>query len=74
VGDVIELWRWWGNMNMWWRQGDIGLMLPLNQRWFLSLLLLAKNIDHILQHCEPYLLSINVLPVSFGAGLLPTFS
>jgi hypothetical protein len=31
----------------------------------LSLLLLAKDVDDILQFCEPCLLSVNVLSVSF---------
>jgi hypothetical protein len=46
---------------------NVGLMLPLNQRWLLSLFLLAKHVDSILQFCEPCPLSVNVLSVSFGA-------
>jgi hypothetical protein len=42
-------------------------MLSLNQQWLLSLLLLAKNVDGILQFCEPCPLSVNLLSVRFGA-------
>jgi hypothetical protein len=55
MGDVIELLRWWE----WF---DVVLMLPLNQRWLLSLLLLAKDVDGILQFCESCPLSVNVTP------------
>jgi hypothetical protein len=51
MGDVIELWRW-GDMSVWWEWVDIVLMLPLKQRWLLSLLLLVKDVDGILQFCE----------------------
>jgi hypothetical protein len=42
-------------------------MLPLAPRMLLPLLLLAKDMDDILQLCEPHLLSVDVLYVSFGA-------
>jgi hypothetical protein len=64
--DVVKLWRWWGEVSVWWERVDVVLMLPLNQLWLLSLLLLAKDIDGILQFCEPCSLPINVLPMSFG--------
>jgi hypothetical protein len=66
MGDVIEL-RMWGDMSVWWEWVDVVLMLPLNQRHILSLLLLVKDVDGILQFCEPCPLSANVLSVSFGA-------
>jgi hypothetical protein len=48
VKDVVKLWRWWGDMSVWWECVDVVLMLPLNQRWLLSLLLLAKDVNGIL--------------------------
>jgi hypothetical protein len=54
-------------MSVWWRWVDVGLMLSLNQQWLLSLLLLAKSVDGILQLCEPCPLFVNLLSVSFGA-------
>jgi hypothetical protein len=42
-------------------------MLPLAQCRLLPLLLLAKNVDGILQLYEPRPLSVDVLLVSFGA-------
>jgi hypothetical protein len=67
MGDVIELRRWWGYMSVRWERVDVVLMLPLNQLWLLSLLLLAKNIDGILQFCDPCVLPVNVLSTSFDA-------
>jgi hypothetical protein len=48
LGVVIELWWWWRDMSVCWEWVDIVLMLPLSQRWLLSLLLLAKNVDGVL--------------------------
>jgi hypothetical protein len=31
MGDVVELWRWWGDMIVWWRWVGVGLMLPFAQ-------------------------------------------
>jgi hypothetical protein len=41
-------------------------MLPLNHLWLLSLLLLVKDVNGILQFYEPCPLSVKVLYVSFG--------
>jgi hypothetical protein len=65
MGDVIELQRW-GDMTVWWEWVDVVLMLHLNQRWLMSLLLLANVVDGILQFCEPCMLSVYVLSKSFG--------
>jgi hypothetical protein len=54
--DVIELQRWVG----------VRLVLPLAQRWLLPLLLLAKDVNGILQLYEPCPLSVIVLFLSFG--------
>jgi hypothetical protein len=67
VGEVMELWRGgWGDMGVWWGWVDVVLMLHLSQRWLLSLLLLANDVNGILQFCEPCPLSVNALSVSFG--------
>jgi hypothetical protein len=29
--DVVEWWRWWMDMGVWWRSVGVGLMLPLAQ-------------------------------------------
>jgi hypothetical protein len=39
-------------MSVCWEWVDIVLMLPLNQQWLLSFLLLAKDVDGILQFYE----------------------
>jgi hypothetical protein len=52
-------------MSVWWERVDVILVLPLNQRWLLSLLLLVKDIDGLLQFCEPCPLPVNVLSASF---------
>jgi hypothetical protein len=44
---------------------DIGLIMDMVERGFLSLLLLAKDIDSILQLHEPRPLSVDVLSSSF---------
>jgi hypothetical protein len=67
MGDVVELRRWWGDMSVWWEWVDGVLMLPLNHWWLLSLLLLAKDVDGILQFYEPCSFSDNVLSMSFSA-------
>jgi hypothetical protein len=54
-------------MSVWWERVDVVLVLSLNQRWLLSLLLLAKDVDDVLQFCEPCPLSVNVLFASFDA-------
>jgi hypothetical protein len=41
-------------------------MLPLGQWWLLHLLLLAKDVDRILQLYEPCPLSVNVLSARFS--------
>jgi hypothetical protein len=67
VADVAKLRSWRGVMSAWWEWVDVVLMLPLDQRWLLSLLLLVKDVDGVLQFCEPCSLSVNVLSMSFGA-------
>jgi hypothetical protein len=67
MGVVIELQWWWGDMSVWWEWVDVALTLPLSQRWLLSLLLLVKDVDGVLQFCEPCPLSVNVLSASFDA-------
>jgi hypothetical protein len=64
--DVIELRRSRGDTLVWWRYIGAGLVLPLAHWWLLSLLLLVKDVGGILQLCEPCLLSVSVLPMSFG--------
>jgi hypothetical protein len=54
---VVEVVGWVG----------IGLMPPLAQRWLLPLLLLVKDVDGILQLCEPRPLSVDLLSISFDA-------
>jgi hypothetical protein len=48
IHDVVEWWRWWRDMGVWWGWVGIGLMLPLAQRQLLPLLLLAKDANGIL--------------------------
>jgi hypothetical protein len=52
-------------MIVWQRWVGIGLMLCLTQRWILPLLLLAKDVDGVLQFYEPGTFPVNVLPSSF---------
>jgi hypothetical protein len=54
-------------MSGWWRWVDIWLMLPFNQRWLLSLFLLANDVDGILQFYVSCPLFVNMLFVCFGA-------
>jgi hypothetical protein len=55
--DLIEQQRWWGDSVVWRVWVGVGL---------LALLLLAENINGVLQFCEPCSLPIDVLPSSFG--------
>jgi hypothetical protein len=57
VGDLIRQW-WWGV--------DIRLIMDMVERGFLSLLLLVKDIDSILQLHDPHSLSVHVLASSFS--------
>jgi hypothetical protein len=51
-----------------WRWGDgIELVMDVVEWSFLSLLLLAKDVNNVLQLREPHVLSVDVLPVSLGA-------
>jgi hypothetical protein len=45
----------------------VGLIIDMIERGFLSLLLLANDIDSILQLCELRPLSVDMLSTSFGA-------
>jgi predicted CDP-diglyceride synthetase/phosphatidate cytidylyltransferase len=65
--DVVELRRWWRDMVVWWKWVGVGLMLPLAQKRLLPLLLLANDVDGILQLYELCPLSVDVLSVSFDA-------
>jgi hypothetical protein len=51
---VVVWWRWWSWVS-------VGLIVNLVERSFLYLLLLAKDIDSILQLYELHPLSIDVL-------------
>jgi hypothetical protein len=50
----------------WWRWVDVGLMLHLLERRLLPLLLLAKDVNGVLQPYYPCSLSVYVLSPGFG--------
>jgi hypothetical protein len=56
VGDLIMRW-WWGV--------GIGLMMDMVEQGFISLHLLVKNIDSILQFYKPRSLPTDMLSVRF---------
>jgi hypothetical protein len=72
-----EMVVWWGWLGGIWLCGGgcgIGLMMDVVEWCFLYLLLFVKDIDSVLQLCEPHPLSIDMLSVSIGAlgdGLPP---
>jgi hypothetical protein len=53
------MWRRWG----WWV--TVVLVMRLLERWLLSLLLLAKDVDVVLKLYESCHFSVNVLPLGF---------
>jgi hypothetical protein len=55
--DVIEQWRWWRNGIVWRMWVDIGLLVVFS---------LLKDIDGVLQLCEPCSLLVDVLLSSFS--------
>jgi hypothetical protein len=74
VEEKVVWWGWWGwwrwmvgdlIMRWWWV--DVGQIMNVIERGFLSLLLLVKDIDSILQLCELCLLSVDMLSMGFSA-------
>jgi hypothetical protein len=68
VEEMVVWWGWWvGDLIMRWRWGDgVGLKMDMVESGFVSLLLLMKDIDSILQLCEPHPLSVDMLSASLG--------
>jgi hypothetical protein len=64
----IVVWRRWGlvvrNVVVWWWRRWVGIkrMLHLIKRRFLSLFLLMKDVDGVLQFYEPCPILVDVLP------------
>jgi hypothetical protein len=67
IGDVVIWRRWQGNVVVWRRWVGVEVLLPLIRRRFLPLLLLVEDVNGILQFCQPRMLSIDVLSLSFSA-------
>jgi hypothetical protein len=69
IRDVVECLGWWGKMVVWWRWWrwvSIEVVLPLARWWVLLLLLLAEDVNGILQFCQPPALPVDVLSLSLG--------
>jgi hypothetical protein len=64
---VVVWWRWWSWVS-------VGLIVNLVERSFLYLLLLAKDIDSILQLYELHPLSIDVLPTMACLLMMDSYS
>jgi hypothetical protein len=69
---VEEIVVWWGWLvadliRQWWWGVGVGLMMDMVEWGFLSLPLLVKDINSILQLCEPRPLSVDMLLASLGA-------
>jgi hypothetical protein len=74
MNDIIVWRRWWlRNVVVWWWRRWVGIkrMLHLIEGRFLSLFLLIKDVDGVLQFCEPCPLSVDVLPS--GLSTLSSF-
>jgi hypothetical protein len=71
MGDmVILLWRWLGNVLVWWRWWrwvGVEVLLRLILRRDLQLLLLAEDVNGVVQFCQPCTLPVDVLSLSLGA-------
>jgi hypothetical protein len=69
VEEMVVWWGWWrwlvGYLIMRWWWG-VGLIMDMIERGLLSLLLLAKDIDSILQLRELHPLSVDMMYMSFG--------
>jgi hypothetical protein len=50
----------------WWRWIGVELMVRLFERRLLPLLLLAKDLNSILELCKPFLLFVYMVSSSFG--------